>query len=294
VLFLSLAERRGFREYLRGLLLPRDRNKTLAGLAGAESSGPSTARSSDCNGSCRRHGTTTSRSTSGASKWWGDPGHGFHEPSALVIDDPGDPKDGTATAMWPPISGLGRQDRQRHYRGTSLWADERCYWPMHAVRYTPASRLPGGERHLRFKTKPLLTVELVGAAQQASIRFRAIVAEFAYGDSSGFSDALTVCQPPDCAGAQASQGRLAPAEAAHMPVEAAAELGWRGPHSSRRWRPVVRRFRDGHTETRWAADAQLGGWSPDRRLRLVAATPTRPGCRPGSLMLVWLTKKPAA
>jgi hypothetical protein len=28
---------------------------------------------------------------------------------------------------------------------TSLWADERCYWPVHAVPYTPASRLAAGE-----------------------------------------------------------------------------------------------------------------------------------------------------
>src|SRR5258707_12737913 len=35
-LFGSLAQRRGFREYLAGLLAPRDRNKTLTCLAGAE------------------------------------------------------------------------------------------------------------------------------------------------------------------------------------------------------------------------------------------------------------------
>src|SRR5215208_3825882 len=35
-LFASLAQRRGFRAYLQGLLLPRDRNKTLTALAGAE------------------------------------------------------------------------------------------------------------------------------------------------------------------------------------------------------------------------------------------------------------------
>jgi hypothetical protein len=35
-LFSSLAQRRGFREYLTGLLAPRDRNKTLTCLAGAE------------------------------------------------------------------------------------------------------------------------------------------------------------------------------------------------------------------------------------------------------------------
>jgi hypothetical protein len=35
-LFGTPAQRRGFREYLAGLLLPRDRNKTLTCLAGAE------------------------------------------------------------------------------------------------------------------------------------------------------------------------------------------------------------------------------------------------------------------
>lgn len=35
-LFSTLAQRRGFRECLTGLLLPRDRNKTLTALAGSE------------------------------------------------------------------------------------------------------------------------------------------------------------------------------------------------------------------------------------------------------------------
>ncbi|WP_198541205.1 transposase, partial [Parafrankia soli] len=35
-LFSALGQRRGFREYLTGLLAPRDRNKTLTCLAGAE------------------------------------------------------------------------------------------------------------------------------------------------------------------------------------------------------------------------------------------------------------------
>lgn len=35
-LFGTLAQRRGFREYLQGLLAPRERNKTLTALAGAE------------------------------------------------------------------------------------------------------------------------------------------------------------------------------------------------------------------------------------------------------------------
>ena len=36
--------------------------------------------------------------------------------------------------------------------------------------------------------------------------------------------------------------------------------------------PQNLRFRDGHAETWWAADARLGGWGPDRHHRLVVAT----------------------
>lgn len=35
-LFSHAAQRRGFHDYLAGLLLPRDRHKTLTALAGAE------------------------------------------------------------------------------------------------------------------------------------------------------------------------------------------------------------------------------------------------------------------
>jgi hypothetical protein len=56
-LFGRLAQRRGFREYLGGLLAPRERNKTLTALAGAE---PVTRRSmrrcSVCSFSCRSRG----------------------------------------------------------------------------------------------------------------------------------------------------------------------------------------------------------------------------------------------
>jgi hypothetical protein len=72
------------------------------------------------------------------------------------------------------------------------------------------------------------------------------------------------------------KGTWAPADQAHTPVEAAEELGWRSPTRPGRWRRITGRFRDGHAETWWAADAQLGGWGPQGRLRLVVAS-TDPG-----------------
>jgi hypothetical protein len=69
------------------------------------------------------------------------------------------------------------------------------------------------------------------------------------------------------------------------------ELGWRGPSRPGQWRRIQRRFRDGHTETWWAADATLGGLGPERRLRLVVAT-TDPARLPGHSSWYLLTNLP--
>jgi SRSO17 transposase len=82
-----------------------------------------------------------------------DPATAPHERGALVIDDTGDRKDGTATAHVARqyLGSVGKLDNGI-VAVTSPWADERCYWPVHAVPYAPASRLAGGERDPGFKT----------------------------------------------------------------------------------------------------------------------------------------------
>src|SRR4029453_1861150 len=106
-------------------------------------------------------------------------------------------KDGTATAHVARqyLGSVGKVDNGI-VAVTSLWADARCYWPVHAVPYTPALRLPAGERDPGFRTKPQLAIELVQAAQQAGIGFRAVVADCFYGDNPGFTDALTAAKVP--------------------------------------------------------------------------------------------------
>jgi hypothetical protein len=293
-LFSSLAQRRGFRDYLQGLLLPRDRNKTLTGLAGAEPISGAQHRE------VQRLQWFLSESTWDHQQVNGqrvgllcqDPATAPHDGGALVLDDTGDRKDGTATAHVARqyLGSVGKVDNGI-VAVTSPWADARCYWPVHALPYTPASRLPGGERDPRFKTKPQLAVELVQAAREVGIRFRAVVADCAYGDNPGFTDALTAANIPFVLALKPRKGTWAPADAAHTPVEAAGELGWQGSRKPGRWRRVTRRFRDGHTETWWAADAQLGGWGPDRPLRLVVAS-TDPGSLPGHSTWYLLTNLP--
>jgi SRSO17 transposase len=192
-LFSSLAQRRSFRDYLQGRLLPRDRNKTLTGLAGAEPISGAQHREVQrlqwfLSESAWDHQQVNERRVRLLCE---DPATAPHDGGALVVDDTGDRKDGTATAHVARqyLGSVGKIDNGI-VAVTSLWADERCYWPIDAVPYTPASRLPGGERDAGFRTKPQLAVELVQAAQRAGVRFRAVVADCAYGDNPGFTDAL--------------------------------------------------------------------------------------------------------
>jgi SRSO17 transposase len=113
---------------------------------------------------------------------------------------------------------------------------------------------------------------LVEAARQAEIPFRAVVADCFYGDNTGFVEALGAAKVAFVLALKPRKGIWAPDEAPHTPVEAARALGWAGPGRPGPWRRVTRRFRDGHTETWWAADATLGGWGPNRHHRLVVAT----------------------
>jgi SRSO17 transposase len=204
-----------------------------------------------------------------------DPATAPHDQGVLVIDDSGDRKAGSHTAhvarQW--LGSVGKTDNGI-VAVSSLWADERVCWPAHVVPYTPASRLPKGKRDPGFRTKPQQAAALVQAARQAGISFRAVVADCFYGDNEGFTQALGHAGVAFVLAVKPRKGVWAPAEEVHTPQEAARQLAWGGPEQPGDWTPVVRRFRDGHTETWWAADAALpaAGWGPDRRLRLVVAT----------------------
>jgi SRSO17 transposase len=56
---------------------------------------------------------------------------------------------------------------------TTLWADERLYYPLHALPYTPASYFPRGRGDSAFRTKLQIGTSLVRQAQAAGITFRA-------------------------------------------------------------------------------------------------------------------------
>ena len=273
--FGTLAQRRGFREYLQGLLLPRDRHKTLTGLVGVEPVVGAQAASA------QRLQFFVSESTWDAEAMnrrrlemvVTDPATAPHEAGVLVIDDSGDRKAGTKTAHVARqyLGSIGKIDGGI-VAVTSLWADERVSYPLHVKPYTPAARLPEGKADPNFRTKPQLAVGLVDAALEAGIGFRAVVADCFYGENATFEGALADAGLPYVLALKPSSGVWAPAEAVHTPQEAARELHWDGPNDPGDWTPVVRQFRDGHAEPWWAADVRFGPYGPDKPVRVVVAT----------------------
>ena len=274
-LFGRLAQRRALREYLQGLLLPRDRHKTLTGLAGTEpvvgaQAAPAQRLQFFLSESTWEADAVNARRLELVCA---DPATTPHEAGVLVIDDSGDRKAGTKTAHVARqyLGSIGKIDNGL-VAVTSLWADERVYYPLHVEPYTPAERLPGGKADPAFRTKPRLAVELVDAALEAGIPFRAVVADCFYGENATFEGALGDAGLPYVLALKPSSGVWAPAEAVHTPEEAAQGLRWNGPEDPGDWTRVVRRFRDGHRETWWAAELVFGPYGPDNAVRVVAAT----------------------
>ncbi|MDX2709999.1 IS701 family transposase [Streptomyces sp. PA03-6a] len=274
-LFSTLAQRRGFREYLTGLLLPRDRNKTLTCLAGTEpvvgAQHPAVQRLQFfLSESTWDHERVNARRVE---MLLADPATAPHEGGVLVIDDSGDRKDGKATAhigrQW--LGRLGKTDNGI-VTVTTCWADENLYYPLHAVPYSPAHHFPQGKSDPDFRTKLRIAVELARAAKAAGVAFRAVAADCAYGDQDSFRRQLHTAGLPFVMALKPSHGTWAYGKDAYTPVDAARALTWTDPQHPGDWTPVPRTFRDGHTETWWAADAHLGWWDPDGNVRLVVAT----------------------
>jgi hypothetical protein len=274
-LFGNLAQRRGFRAYLQGLLLPRDRNKTLTALIGTEPIVGAQAAP------VQQLQLFVSESTWDAEAvnarrvelLMGDAATMPHENGVLVVDDTGDRKDGTKTAHVARqyLGSIGKVDNGI-VAVTTVWADERVYYPLHVQPYTPACRLPKGKNDPAFRTKPQIAIELVDAALLAGITFRAVVADCFYGENDTFEGALSAAGLPYVMGLKPSHGIWAPVDAVHTPEEATRELHWGGPEAPGDWTKVVRRFRDGHEEIWWAVELTFGPYGPDKSRRLVVAT----------------------
>lgn len=275
-LFPRASQREGFRQYLAGLLLPAERNKTLTALANAE---PVVG--------AQRPGVQRLQWFLSESTWdaaaitarrlallRADPGTAPHGDGVLIIDETGDRKDGDKTAH------VGRQylgNRGKIENGvvsvSSVWADDGVYYPLAVEPYTPKHWFAAGKADPAFRTKPQIALELVDQALADDWPFRAVVADCLYGEHPGFTAGLAQRGVSFVVALKPSHGWWAPADAVGAVWEVAAQGGWNGPDRPGDWIAVERHFRDGHTTTWWALEGIAGPYGPERTRRLVIATP---------------------
>jgi hypothetical protein len=276
-LFRARAQREGFRRYLEGLLLPAERNKTLTALANAEpvvgaqrkeaqslqwflsESGWDPRKVNERRLELMLEGSATAPSEEGV----------------LVIDEHGDRKWGKKTAhvgrQW--LANIGKTE-SGVVSVSSLWADERVYYPVDFEPYTPSHHFDGGKGDPHFRTKLKIASELAELAIRRNVPFRAVVADSFYGEDRGFKDSLEELGAGYVLALKPSHAWWHKEGEIGSPWAAAvvAGQGWEGERHPGDWVKVMRRFRDGHAEEWWALEVDVGPYGPQRRWRSVVAT----------------------
>lgn len=117
-----------------------------------------------------------------------------------------------------------------------------------------------------------IAADLIAEAIAAGVTCRAVVADSFYGEHDDLRGALRQSGLGFVMALKPSRGTWQYGAEAYTPKDAARAVAWGGPDDPGGWHPVTRAFRDGHTETWWATDAQLAWWGPDGHTRLVVAT----------------------
>ena len=295
-LFATLAQRRAFRRYLQGLLLSAERNKTLTALANTE----------PVVGAQRKEAQGLQWFLS-ESSWYPeelnrrrmdlmleDPKTAPKGSGVLVIDETGDRKDGKATAHVGKqyLGGIGKIDNGV-VSVSSLYAEERVYYPVEVEPYTPAHHFEGGKSDPAFRTKPQIALELVQRAVEMGIPFRAVVADILYGEHRKLREGLEDSRIPYVLALKPSHAWWHRVGEVGWVEGVALSAYWGGPEDPGEWVELERRFRDGHTEVWWALEAECAPYyGPEKTRRLVIAT-TDPASLPHLTSWYLATNLPA-
>ena len=274
-LFSRINQRAGFRQYLVGLLLPAERNKTLTGLVNAEPVvGAQEPRVQNLQWYLSEsHWEWAQVNERRLELLMGTPRLRPTGRGALVIDESGDRKDGHQTAHVGRqyLANLGKVDNGV-VSVSSLWTDEQVYYPIDVEPYTPASWFKESKSNRAFRTKLQIAVELVQGAVERKIEFRAVVADSFYGEDEGFRAGLNQLGVGYVLALRPSHSWWHAASAIGSLAEFARSQAWKSPTDHGRWVHIVRSFRDGHHESWWALEVTAGPYGPKRSLRAIVVT----------------------
>jgi SRSO17 transposase len=268
-------QREGFRRYVEGLLLPTERHKTLTGLTNTEPiMGAQAPRAqklqwflSESDWDEReiqverlrllREDVSTTPNARGV----------------LVIDETGDRKDGHQTAHVGRqyLGNVGKIDNGV-VSVSSLWADERVYYPLEVEPYTPENYFPKGKNDPAFRTKLKIALYLVEQALEQGWPFRAVVADNFYGEDRGLKSGLQQLGVPYVMALKPSHAWYHPEGVAGTLQDVAHEAGWQSVEQPGQWERVTRTFRDGSTQQWWALEVIAGPYGPSKMQRAVVAT----------------------
>jgi hypothetical protein len=142
-----------------------------------------------------------------------------------------------------------------------------------------------------FRTKPAIALALVQQAQTSGIPFQAVVADAWYGSHLGFRAGLEALGVPYVLAEKPShawwhlEGEVGSAQ------ELAHAAPWQENHPGL-WQPLMRQFRDGHTEPWWLLEAEGGPYGRAKGERPVLAT-TDPATLPDATTWYLVTNLPA-
>lgn len=294
-LFGKSNQREEFRQYLEGLLLPTERNKTLTGLVNTEPLvGAQLPRAQKLQwflseSDWDAHQVQIVR----LNLLRTDPTTAPNARGVLVIDETGDRKDGhkTAHVSRQYLANLGKIDNGV-VSVSSLWADEGVYYPLEVEPYTPEGYFAKGKKDPAFRTKLKIAFELVKQAREQGIPFRAVVADNFYGEDRGLKCGLRELQVPYVMALKPSHAWYHPEEVAGTLQDVAHEAGWESAEQPGKWRRVIRTFRDGSTQEWWAVEIVAGPYGPDKKERAIVAS-TDPKTLPDLSTWYLVTNLPA-
>jgi SRSO17 transposase len=269
-LFARYEERTALRQYLIGLLLPREHNKTLVELGAIV---PGANRQAlhhflhdapwDAEALNRRR----------LQQWQAHPYLGPHAGGVLIVDETGDPKRGSRIVL-AAQQYLGKLGHVANgvVAVTSHWADGSRHVPLGVKAYRPASRLLKGRKDPDFHSKPALAWQLIEEARAADIPFRLVVADSIYGENADLEAKLFSAQIPYIMGLKPSHGTWQQVDdPANLPAFTPAEAAQRLPLEA--WVRTVRFDSHGKELVRYIAELELGtAYGPTKGIRLSAAT----------------------